>query len=497
MTANTTFLKSKPAALALGLVLGVAGVGFAHTIQKTAAGSTTAAAEKSANPPATLKMAPANEGESKSSFAPVVKAVLPSVVNISSSKIVKASNDMEQLQMDPMFRQFFGQNGMEAPHDRREKALGSGVIVSPEGYILTNNHVIDGATDVKVTLSDKREFQARIVGTDPKTDVAVLKINAPNLVPLTIGDSSKVEVGDVAIAVGDPFGVGQTVTKGIISAKGRGGLGIEDYEDFLQTDAPINPGNSGGALVNDRGELIGINTAIISHGSGGSQGIGFAVPVNLAHSVMDQILQNGKVVRAYLGILPQDVTPTMAKAFGEKEAKGIVVGDVTSSSPAQQSGIQRGDIILELNGKPIDDSNQLRMTISMMTPGSTVNLKTLRNGSERDLSVKLAEMPTETAKVNSQEEGGNKALDGVEVSNLNPAISQQLGVPAGTTGVVVAGVDPDSKMAETGLREGDIIQEVNHQPVHNVSEFQNAVKKSGADPLLLVNRGGRTLFIAS
>jgi serine protease Do len=182
---------------------------------------------------------------------------------------------------------------MEAPKDRREKALGSGVIVSPEGYILTNNHVVDGATDVKITLSDKREFKARVVGADPKTDVAVLKIDASNVTPLTIGDSSKVEVGDVAIAVGDPFGVGQTVTKGIISAKGRGGLGIEDYEDFLQTDAPINPGNSGGALVNDRGELIGINTAIISHGSGGSQGIGFAVPANLARQVMDQILKNG------------------------------------------------------------------------------------------------------------------------------------------------------------------------------------------------------------
>ena len=204
--------------------------------------------------------------------------------------------------------------------------------------------MVDGATDVRVTLGDKREFQARIIGTDPKTDVAILKIDASNLAPITIGDSSKVEIGDVAIAVGDPFGVGQTVTKGIISAKGRGGLGIEDYEDFLQTDAPINPGNSGGALVNDRGELIGINTAIISHGSGGSQGIGFAVPANLAREVMDQILKNGKVVRAYLGILPQDVTPGMARAFGEKEARGIVVGDVTPDSPAQHSGIERGDI---------------------------------------------------------------------------------------------------------------------------------------------------------
>ncbi len=493
-------ISSRPAALALGLVLGVAGLGFAHTMQRAAASGKTGSTEKAAvaNPPATLKLAEVNEGSSKTTFAPIVKAVLPSVVNISSSKVVKAQG-MEQMQMDPMFRQFFGDEGgrFNVPKDRREKALGSGVIVSPEGYVLTNNHVVEGATDVKVTLSDKRELQARIVGADPKTDVAVLKIEADNLKPLTIGDSSQVEVGDVAIAIGDPFGVGQTVTKGIISAKGRGGLGIEDYEDFLQTDAPINPGNSGGALVNDRGELIGINTAIISHGSGGSQGIGFAVPANLARQVMDQILKNGKVVRAYLGILPQDVTPSMAKAFGAKEARGIVVGDVTPSSPAQESGIQRGDILLEVNGKPVSDSNQLRMSISMMPPGTNVKLKVVRNGSERDVNVKLAEMPTETAKLNSPEDGENQALEGVEVSNLNPQIAQELNLPASTTGVVVSGVDPSSKMADSGLRRGDVIQEVNHQPVKNTSEFQSALRKAGDDPLLLVNRGGRTLFIAA
>jgi serine protease Do len=495
-----TSLRSRSAALAFGLVLGVAGLGVAHTIQSSAAGSKTAAEKKAANPPATLKLAAPDEGPSKSSFAPIVKEVLPSVVNISSSKVVKANPDgMEQMQMDPMFRQFFGEHGGQfgVPKDRREKALGSGVIVSPEGYILTNNHVVDGATDVRVTLSDKREFKAEVIGTDPKTDVAVLKIDAGKLTPLTIGDSSKVEVGDVAIAVGDPFGVGQTVTKGIISAKGRGGLGIEDYEDFLQTDAPINPGNSGGALVNDRGELIGINTAIISHGSGGSQGIGFAVPANLARQVMDQILKNGKVVRAYLGILPQDVTPSMAKAFGEKEAHGIVVGDVTPNSPAQASGIQRGDILLEINGKPVTDSNQLRMNISMMQPGTSVKVKLSRDGGERDVTVKLAEMPTETAKLNSEGEEGTKALDGVEVTNLNEQIARELNLPPSTTGVVVSGVDPASKMADSGLQRGDVIQEVNHKPVKSVTEFQNAIRKGGDEPLLLVNRGGRTLFIAS
>jgi serine protease Do len=492
MTERGSLIFSKPAALALGVLLGAAGFGIAHTTEKTAK-----------NPPATLKMADSNEGPSKNSYAPVVKNVLPSVVNISSSKVVKGMPAMPEMggQMDPFFRQFFGDEGgpfKAIPKDRREKSLGSGVIVSPEGYILTNNHVVDGATDVRVTLSDKRELQAKVVGADPKTDIAVLKIDASNLKPITIGDSSKVEVGDAALAIGNPFGVGQTVTMGIISATGRANLGIEDYEDFIQTDAPINPGNSGGALINDRGELVGINTAILSHGSGGNEGIGFAVPVNLAHDVMDQILKNGKVVRAYMGILPQDMTPDMAKAFGEKEARGVVVGDVTPDSPAQTGGIQRGDIILEVDGKPVTDSNQLRMNISMKQPGASVKLKVLRNGGEREMSLKLAEMPTETAKVES--DGGDdstKALQGVEVTNLTPQTAERLGVPASTTGVAVADIDPASKIADSGLRKGDVIQEVNHQAVKNVSEFQSAVKKAGSDPLLLVNRQGRTLFIAA
>jgi serine protease Do len=492
----TSLLRSKPAVLVLGFALGAAGLGLAHTTEKSL----------SSNPPATLKLADPGEGPSKSSYAPLVKEVLPSVVNISSSKVVRnRMSSQEGMPMDPFFRQFFGQDGNEGgghfnmPRNSREKALGSGVIVSPEGYILTNNHVVDGATDVQVTLSDKREFKARIVGADPKTDVAVLKIDAKNLAPITIGDSSKVQVGDVALAIGDPFGVGQTVTKGIISATGRGGLGIEDYEDFLQTDAPINPGNSGGALINDRGELVGINTAIISHGSGGSQGIGFAVPANLARQVMDQVLKNGHVTRAYLGIYPQDVTPAMAKAFGEKQSEGIVVGDVTPNSPASAAGIKTGDIILQVNGKPVSDSNQLRMSISMMQPGTELKLRTLRNGTERDANVKLVEMPTESAKAdsNDDQEGGAKALEGVEVSNLNAHIAQQLNIPSTIKGVVVTDIDPASKMADSGLQQGDVIQEVNHKPVTNVSEFQSAIGKAGTDPLLLVNRDGRTLFIAA
>jgi serine protease Do len=482
---------TRPAVIGLVLLTGAAGIGIARAAQKL---STT-------NPPASLKLADPNEGPSKSSFAPIVKTVLPSVVNISSSKMVHSRMESsEEMPMDPFFRQFFGEDGngkFATPKDRREKSLGSGVIVSPEGYILTNNHVVDGATDVRVTLSDKREFQARLVGTDPKTDVAVLKVDARNLSPVTIGDSSQVEVGDTALAVGDPFGVGETVTKGIISATGRGNLGIEAYEDFLQTDAPINPGNSGGPLVNDRGELIGINTAIITHGSGGSQGIGFAVPANLARQVMDQILKNGKVTRAYLGIMPQDVTPGIAKAFGEKEARGVLVGDVSPNSPAQAAGLQRGDIILEVNGKPISDSNQLRMSISMMQPGSEVKLRVVRHGNQNDMTIKLNELPTEQANAKTEDRGTDQALEGVEVANLNPQTAQQLNLPPTTTGVVVTEVNPSSPMADSGLQKGDVIQEVNHQPVKNVAEFQNAIRKESKEPLLLVNRGGMTLFITA
>ena len=463
---------------------------------------------QTANQPASLKLADPNEGPSRNSFAPIVKKVLPEVVNISTSKVVKTSADSsgqlpQGMQMDPFFRQFFGDDGdhsghhFNAPREDRERSLGSGVIVSPNGYILTNNHVVDGATEILVTTSDKHEFKARVVGTDPRTDVAVLKIDATNLPAITIGDSSKIQVGDTVLAIGDPFGVGETVTSGIVSAMGRTNLGIEDYEDFIQTDAPINPGNSGGALVNDRGELIGINTAILSHGSGGSQGVGFAVPANLARNVMDQIVKNGKVTRAYIGVSIQEVSPELAKAFGEAEPRGALVGDVSSGSPAEKSGLQKGDIIVELNGKPIADSNQLRMSISMMAPDSTVNLKVLRNGGERDMAVKLGVLPTDKERASVETANPEGALEGVSVGNVTDEAVQQLGLPANTKGVVVTDINPSSPVADSGLRQGDVIQEVNHQAVTNVTDFDRAVRKAGKDPLLLVNRQGNTLFIAA
>jgi serine protease Do len=460
---------------------------------------------QAANQPASLKLADPNEGPSRNSFAPIVKKVLPEVVNISSSKVVKTptgfSGQMPQMMpMDPFFRQFFGDNSgrqFNAPQEDRERSLGSGVIVSPEGYILTNNHVVAGATDIRVTTSDKHEYKARIVGTDPRTDIAVLKIDATNLPSVTIADSSKVQVGDYALAIGDPFGVGETVTMGIVSATGRTNLGIEDYEDFIQTDAPINPGNSGGALVNDRGELIGINTAILSHGSGGNEGVGFAVPSNLARNVMDQIVRNGKVIRAYMGVSIQEVSPELAKAFGEAEPRGALVGDVSSGSPAAKSGLQKGDIIVELNGKPINDSNELRMRIAMMAPGATANLKVWRDGSEHDMAVKLGVLSTENEQASVETTNPQGALEGVTVGNVTNQAIQQLGLPANTKGVVVTDINPSSPVADSGLQQGDVIQEVNHQAVTNVTDFDRAVQRAGKNPLLLVNRQGHTLFIAA
>jgi serine protease Do len=485
MNARSVSKHPKAAAVALALALGAGGLCLA------------AAEHAWNNPPASLKLADPNEGPSRTGFAPVVKKVLPTVVNVSSTKVVKTQFG-GQMPDEDLLRQFFGEGrGMpNLPREQRERGLGSGVIVSPEGYILTNNHVVEGATEVKVTLSDKREYKARVVGTDPKVDIAVLKIDASDLPSIVVGDSSKIQIGDYALAVGNPFGVGKTVTMGIVSATGRSNLGIEAYEDFIQTDAPINPGNSGGALINDRGELIGINTAILAHGSEGNQGIGFAVPANLARTVMDQILKNGKVTRAYLGILPQDVTPAIAKAFGEKEPAGALVGEVSANSPAQKSGLENGDIILELNGKPLEGANQLRMTISMMSPGTAVHLKVWRNGADRDFTVTLGELPVEQASVEKDSDGTKSELSGISVQDLDARTARQLGVPANTAGVVITGINPSSPAADSGLQRGDVIQEVNRKPVHNTADFEAAMRGSKDQTLLLVNRQGSTMYVA-
>jgi serine protease Do len=437
--------------------------------------------------------APVPLGNFSNGFASVLKSALPAVVNIHTSKIVKP----RQYQMPPFFRQFFGdQFGQMQPQPQREQSLGSGVIVASDGTILTNNHVIDGATDIKVQLSDKREFQAKVVGSDSKTDVAVLKIEATGLPTLALGDSSKLRVGDLVLAIGDPFGVGETATMGIVSATGRSGLGIESYEDFIQTDAAINPGNSGGAMIDLRGNLIGINTAILSGGSGGNQGIGFAIPINLARSVMDQIVSHGKVVRGYLGVYIQDVSPQIAKQFGLSQNNGVLIGDVSADTPGSRAGLKRGDVVLELNGAPVKDASQLRLQISQTAPGTVVRLRIWRDGKAQDVSVTLGELPEKSAGAGGGSESGGGALQGVEVQALTPDIAQQLNVSPGTRGVVVTSVDPSSAAAAAGVDRGDIIQEVNHKPVTNVREYGQALADAGNQPvLLLINENGVTRYV--
>ena len=435
-------------------------------------------------------------------FAPIVKRAMPAVVNISSSKVVKnQGQEGDELFNNPLFRQFFGGRTpqQEQPRSQRATSLGSGVVVSPDGYILTNNHVVDGATDVKVSFADKEEYPAKVIGTDKATDVAVLKINKTGLTTLPIADSNRAEVGDVVLAIGEPFGLGQTVTMGIISAKGRAGLGIERFEDFIQTDAAINRGNSGGALIDTRGDLVGINTAILSGETGGNQGIGFAIPANLAKNIMDQILKNGKVTRGYMGILPQELTPDLAKAFG---SKGVAVANVVGDSPAAKAGLKVGDVITAVNGTNVDDVNSFRLQIAGFAPGTTVHLKIDRNGQTLEVAVTLGELNLEAENKGDGEgnlpSGGEKgALKGVSVQSLTGDLRQQLQVPEGTQGVVITEVDPESAASAAGLQQGDIIVQVNRKPVTNVSDF-NAAVKAGASRdsnLLLVKRGQGTQFV--
>jgi serine protease Do len=431
-------------------------------------------------------------------FAPVAARDLPTVVNISSSKTVRSP--MMPFLDDPFFQQFFGRQ-FQVPREQRAKSLGSGVIVTSDGYILTNDHVVNGAEDITVSLADKREFKAKIVGTDTRTDIAVLKVNASNLPVLSFGDSSKVRVGEFAIAIGNPFGIGQTVTMGIISAIGRGNLGIEDYEDFIQTDAAINPGNSGGALVDSRGDLIGINTAILSgQGGGGNQGIGFAIPVNMARQVMDQILKKGKVIRGYLGVWIQPVTPEIAKAFNIKETGGALLSDIESGGPAAKAGLQRGDVVTAMDGQRVDDTNAFRLKLSMTAPGSTVHLKINRNGSEKDVPVVVGEMSAKDEE--SVADGGRRqssssaALKGLTIDELTAQLARQLGISERMRGLVITDVEPGSPAERAGLARGDVIEELNRKPVTSLREFEQASRGLGVQPaLLLINRNGKTSFI--
>jgi len=445
------------------------------------------------------------------SFAPVVKRTMPAVVNISSSKVVKsAANEMPNgFFDDPMFRQFFGgrmPQQRQQPRSQRATSLGSGVVVSPDGYIITNNHVVDGATDVKVSFANKEEFPAKIIGTDKYTDVAILKIDRKNLPALPFADSAKAEVGDVVLAIGEPFGLGQTVTMGIISAKGRAGLGIERFEDFIQTDAAINRGNSGGALIDTKGELVGINTAILAGETGGNQGVGFAIPANLARNIMNQILKSGKVTRGYLGILPQELTPDMARAFNMPNVHGVAVAQVEPGSPAEHGGLKVGDVITAVNNDAVEDVNAFRLQVAGFAPGTTVHLKVNRSGQAMDVSVTLGEFNLEAENRGARgERGGNNvpesgekgALRGVSVQALTPDLREELQLPENATGVAITDLDDDSAAAQAGLQQGDVITQVNHRAVSNVADFNRAVREGAnrESTLLLVKRGQGTQFV--
>ncbi|MBI3777406.1 MAG: DegQ family serine endoprotease [Gammaproteobacteria bacterium] len=457
-----------------------------------------------ASSPAETTAAPALSGPTPPNFVPVVKAVMPAVVNISTTRVVKQGAETSSPFMDdPFFRQFFGEeffHRFQMPRDRRENSLGSGVIVDSAGYIVTNNHVVAKADEIKVLLNDKREFTGKVVGTDPKSDIAVVKINAKDLPVLPWGDSDKLEVGEYVLAIGNPFGLNQTVTQGIVSAVGRANVGIADYEDFIQTDAAINPGNSGGALVNARGQLVGINTAIFSR-SGGYMGIGFAVPSNMTRAVMDSLIKSGKVVRGWLGVSIQEVTPDLAKQFGMKESRGALVSEVIPDSPAAAAGIQSGDIITAFNGKAVDGPGSLRNAVAQTLVGKTVKVEVLREKKPVTLEVKISEQPKDVAQVEGdtvQGDGKDTALAGVEVRNLTPDIARQLGLSGGIAGVVITGVEQGSAAEDAGLQEGDVIMEINRQPVRNTSDFKRlSGKLSKKDStLLLLNRHGRKLFIA-
>jgi len=415
------------------------------------------------------------------SFAPVVKRVAPSVVKVyvtTRGKVVPMGTQGTQYgDENDLLRRFFGDQGLPFGRGGRnmrtptQHGLGSGVIVSADGYILTNNHVVDGADEIRVALNDGREFNAKVIGRDPKTEVAVIKIEAKDLPIVTIADSDKIEVGDLCLAIGNPFGVGQTVTMGIISASGRGGMGL-DYEDFIQTDASINPGNSGGALVDAEGRLIGINTMILSR-SGGNQGIGFAVPSNLARSIMTSLIDSGTVVRGYLGVGIQDVTPLIAKQFRLGDQKGAIVGEVEPGSPADKGGLKSEDVVIGYNNKPVTDSRHLKLQVAETAPNTKVPLKVLRDGKELTLHVTVKPQPgseEEVAKAAKGDANASDSLKGVTVSDITAETKQQYNIPAKIKGAVVTGVEQDTAAYEAGLRPGDVIEEINRATVKTADD---------------------------
>jgi len=434
-------------------------------------------------------------------FAPVVQKVMPSVVSIYSSRQTTSDTRNQEWLNDPLFRRFLGDQWLGGqtllPRERQTRSMGSGVIISPDGYIATNHHVVEASTDIKVLLSDRREFAARLIGTDSKTDLAVLKIEQTGLPALTFADSSKVQVGDIVLAIGNPFDVGQAVSMGIVSATGRG-LGGENYEDFIQTDAAINPGNSGGALVSAEGRLIGINTAILSR-TGGNQGVGFAIPSSMARNVTDQIIRSGKVSRAFLGVMIQPITADLAQAFKLSKSEGALIADVNPGSPAERAGLKPGDVVAKIDDHAVADSRTLRLMIGEMSPGKVVQMAVVRDGMERQYSVTLGEQPSDKVAASNVLGGASslRALDGVSLEALTPDSARQYGLTRNMKGVAVRRVDPDSAAAKAGLEAGDVILEVNRHPVTSTEDVNRYIGESQTGTaLLFVNHEGQTRYLA-
>jgi len=454
-------------------------------------------------PVATAPQLPMGGGSSKN-FVEIAKSVKPAVVNIAATRTGKSGEGPHGSPLDdPFFRKFFGDEFFkrDAPQrEPKERGQGSGVIVEANGLIITNNHVVNKADDIRVFLSDKREFKGKLIGTDTKTDIAIVKIEATGLPTVPWADSDQLEVGEYVLAVGSPFGLTQTVTMGIVSAVGRASMGIAEYEDFIQTDAAINPGNSGGALVNVRGELVGINTAIFSQ-SGGNMGIGFAVPSNLSRAIMDQLVRTGKVVRGWLGVAIQDLTPELATQFGITDTKGVLVSDVMAESPAKKAGFERADVIVEYDGKSMDSPTHLRNAVAQTPIGKKVPVKLIRDKKPKTIEVTIVEQPKSLGQPSAEENRESAVSSGVlsdlDVRELNEELTARYGLKATERGVVVVSVKSGSAAEEMGVREGDVILEVNRKPVSSLKSYEQAASGLAKDQavLLLLKRKGQTIYL--